>query len=151
MLKFWSKTKAVVALSSAEAELGAAVKASQEVLGLMSLWKDASETTRGHVMGDASAAIAIIRRMGVGKVRHLNTSWLWVQEKEASREWQYHKVKGSDNSANLFTKALEHDSVRWHSEAMGCEFTFGRDPIAFTVKKSECDSEYGESGNRNEE
>ena len=38
MLKFWSKTQAVVALSSAEAELGAAVKASQEVLGMMTLW-----------------------------------------------------------------------------------------------------------------
>ena len=38
MLKFWSKTQAVVALSSAEAGLGAAVKAShQEVLGKMSL------------------------------------------------------------------------------------------------------------------
>ena len=37
MLKFWSKTQAVVALISAEAELGAAVKASQEVLWMMSL------------------------------------------------------------------------------------------------------------------
>ena len=71
MLEFWSKTQAVVALSSAEAELGAAVKASQEVLGMMSLRKDVDE---GHV------AIGIIRRMGLGKVRHLNTSWLWVQE-----------------------------------------------------------------------
>ena len=46
MLKFWSETQAVVALSSAEAELGAAVKASQDVLGMMSLWKDVGETTR---------------------------------------------------------------------------------------------------------
>ena len=74
MLKFWSKTQAVVALSSAEAQLGAAVKASQEVLGIMSLWKDVGEATKGHVMGDASAAIGIIRRMGLVKVRHLNTS-----------------------------------------------------------------------------
>ena len=43
---FWSKTQAVVALSSAEAELGAPVKASQEVLGMMSLWKDVGENTR---------------------------------------------------------------------------------------------------------
>ena len=65
MLKFWRKTQAVVALSSTEAELGAAVKASHEVLGVMSLWKDAGETTREHVMGDASAAIGVIRRMGL--------------------------------------------------------------------------------------
>ena len=58
--------------------------------------------------------------MGLGKVRHLNTSCLWVQEKEASRELQYHKVKGSDNCAGLFTKALEHDGIRRHTEAMVC-------------------------------
>ena len=86
MLKFWSKTQAVVALSSAEAELGAAVKASQGFLGMMTLWKNVGETSRGLVMGDASAAIGIIRRLGLGKVRHLNTSCMWAQEKEASRE-----------------------------------------------------------------
>ena len=59
---------------SAEAELGAAVKASQEVLGMTSLWNDVGETTWRHVMEDASAEIAqIIRRMVLGKVRHLNT------------------------------------------------------------------------------
>ena len=45
-----SSTQAVVALGSADAEAGAAVKASQEVVGMMSLWKDVSETTRVHVM-----------------------------------------------------------------------------------------------------
>ena len=64
---------------------------------------------------------------------HLNTSWLWVQEKEASRDLQYHKVNGSDNSSDLFTKALDHDSILRHTEAMGCEYMFGRDPIALTV------------------
>ena len=47
-----------------------------------------SNEGREPVMGDASAAIGFIRRMGLGKVRHLNTSWTWVQEKEASRELQ---------------------------------------------------------------
>ena len=30
-------------------------------------------------------------------------------------------------------KALEQGSLVRHTEAMGCEFMFGRDPIAFTV------------------
>ena len=111
MLKFWSKTQAVVALSSAEAELGAAVKASQEVLGMMSLWK---RNHPGTCDGRCKRSIwdhGIIRRMELGKVRDLNTRWLWVQEKEASRETQHRKVKGSENIADLFTKALDHDSV----------------------------------------
>ena len=62
----------------------------------------------------------------------MNTSWLWVQEKEASRELQHHKVQVSDSSADLFTKAPDHDSIV-HTEATGREFVFGRDPIALTV------------------
>ena len=58
---------------------------------------------------------------------------MWVQEEESSRELQYHKVNASENGADLFTKALEHDSIRRHTEAMGCEFMIGRDPIALTV------------------
>ena len=122
----------MVALKSAEAELGAAVEASEQVLGMMSLWKDIGETSSGFVMRDASAAIGIIRRMGLGKVRHLNTSWLWVHEKETPRELQHHKIKGSDNSADLFTKVLDHGSIKRHTEPMGCEF-FLRGPFAFTV------------------
>ena len=84
-------------------------------------------------MGDASAASGFIRRMGLRKVRHLTTSWMWVQEEEASRELQYHTVKGSDNIADLFTMPLAHNSIKRHTEALGCEVMFGRDPIAFTV------------------
>ena len=41
-----------MAVSSAEAELGAAEVASQEVLAMMSLWKDVGENIRGNVIGD---------------------------------------------------------------------------------------------------
>ena len=41
-----------------------------------------------------------------------------MQEKEASRELQSHKVKGRDNSADLFTKALDHDSIVRHTKDM---------------------------------
>ena len=89
MLELWSETQALVPLSSAEAELGAAGQPSQEVLGIMSLRKDVGETTRGHVMGHGSAAIGILWRRGLRKMRDLNTIWLWVQMKEASRQLQY--------------------------------------------------------------
>ena len=47
-----------------------------------------------------------------------------AQDKEASRELEYHKFKSTDNSA---------DSVRRHTETMRCAFVFGRDPMAFSV------------------
>ena len=62
---FTEVAQALVALSAAGAQ-GAPVTAKQEVLGMMSLWKDAGNTTRKHVMGDASAASGIFRRVGSG-------------------------------------------------------------------------------------
>ena len=55
------------------------------------------------------------------------------KKKEASRELQYHKIKGSDNNADLFTKALDHDSIKRHTESIGCGFMFEKDPFALTV------------------
>ena len=47
-----------MALRKAEAELGAAVKAGQKVLGMMSLWKDVGETpenTQAQQLGTSNA------------------------------------------------------------------------------------------------
>ena len=52
-------------------------------------------------------------------------------------------IKGSDNSADLFAKALDHDSIVRPTEATGFEFKFGRNPLAFTVNNL---NEYGEIG-----
>ena len=107
MLKMWSRTQATVALSSAEAELYGTVKASAESLGILSLMKDLGRGgLQAQVFGDASAALGIIARQGLGKVRHLNTAYLWVQEKAAEKEIKYNKVPGQDNVADLFTKPL---------------------------------------------
>ena len=132
MFKSWSKTQAEVGYKLSRSRTGYRSEGESRC-SRNDVIVDVGEIPQGHVMGDASAAIRIMRRMGLGKVRQANTNWLWVQEKEASREVQYRKLTGSDNSADLLTKALDHDSSVRHTEAVGCEFVFGRDPIAFTV------------------
>ena len=58
---------------------------------------------------DASAAIGMLRRQGVGKVRHLSTRILWVQQKTASQEVEVCKVRTDVNVADLGTKSLSRD------------------------------------------
>ena len=53
-----------------KAELYAEVKAASETLGLSSMLKDLGLSCPARLMGDASAALGIINRKGVGKVRH---------------------------------------------------------------------------------
>ena len=70
-IKMWSRTQALVSLSSAEAELYAAI---------LSLLKDYQIHANGKVMSDASAALGIIKRQGLGRTRHIHTSYLWIQQ-----------------------------------------------------------------------
>ena len=67
-LNGWSKTQAAIALSSAEAESYAAVKASAEIIGMISIYQDCGITIKESVLGDANAALGIMRRNGVGKL-----------------------------------------------------------------------------------
>ena len=91
-LKGWSKTQALIALSSGEAELYAALKASAETLGLVSLLRDLGYNLSGEVWGDASAALGIINRKGLGKTRHIETGFLWIQQTAGEKRLRYHKV-----------------------------------------------------------
>ena len=133
LIKMWSRTQALVALSSAEAELYGIVKATAELKGLISLWKDLGIQLSGHLLADASAALGILKRRGLGKVRHLNSNYLWVQEVMAKREVEYGKVPGSENTSDLFTKALDGETIDKHTAGISCEFAEGKDDLAYTI------------------
>ena len=81
-LQGWSRTQNNVTLSSAEAELIAMVKCSSELMGMRSAMKDWGVESSGVVYADSSAALAIANRKGAGKLRHINVSSLWIQEKK---------------------------------------------------------------------
>ena len=83
LIKMWCKTQSGVALSSAKAELYGFARASAETMGLISMFKDLDTHMNGLVLEDASAALAIVARRGLGKLRHLDTKYLWIQEKSA--------------------------------------------------------------------
>ena len=78
LIKTWSNTQKVVALSSGEAELMGILRGASEALGLQSIAADLGISLEVSVHADSSAAIGICRRTGIGKVRHLATGQLWA-------------------------------------------------------------------------
>ena len=114
VFKIWSKTQSLIALSSAESMFYAALKASAEGLGMLPVMKDLSWRMRGKVMGDASAAMGIINRKGLGMTRHIDTGMLWIQQTAAEKRLAYDKVLGTENPADLMTKYLPIDTWRRH-------------------------------------
>ena len=81
LVKHWSTTQKTTALSTGEAELYGAVKGASEALGMQSIASDLGISSNVHVRTDSSAAIGICARTGIGRVRHLATGQLWVQER----------------------------------------------------------------------
>lgn len=89
----WSKTQSLVAPSSGESELYAALKFAPQMLGFMSMLKDLSWIMEGKVYGGASAALGIIHWTGLGKTRHIDTSLLLVTTDR--RRETFHVLQGT--------------------------------------------------------
>ena len=117
-LKSWSSTQATIALSSAEAELYALTKGAAQALGFITLLADLGVEVSATVHTDASAAIGIARRAGLGKLRHLNVRYLWLQQELQGTELTLHKVHGLANPADLVTKHLNQQSANKHLELL---------------------------------
>ena len=114
-LKSWAKTLPVLALSSGEAELMAVVRGTADAMGLQSLYADLGITTRIAVRSDATAAIGIVSRIGLGKVRHLSVADLWVQQAAREGRVDYSKIPGQINPADMFTKPVDEKTMLAHA------------------------------------
>ena len=134
----------MVALSSAEAELYAAIKGACESLGAASLKEDFGEHTDIQMHMDASAAIGIVERKGLCKMRHLDLNNLWLQEQEVRMRAPIAKVPGSENPADLMTKHLAAREVEKYLGMMGMEFRTGRSEKTVEVHQIE-DKRTGDS------
>ena len=69
-----------VALSSWEAGFAGVIRGAGQGLGHQALLRDVGVETSLRVWTDSSAAVGICNRHGLGKLRHLDTRTLWIQQ-----------------------------------------------------------------------
>ena len=86
-LKVWAKRQQVVALSTADSELYAAVKTASEALGIRSMPKSMGIQCGLNPHLDAAHTLCLVNRRGLGKAKHIDMQNLWVQE--ASKSGQF--------------------------------------------------------------
>ena len=92
----------------------------------MNFAQDFGIDLEGTIHIDASAALAISQRQGLGKLRHINVHWLWIQERIKSGDLSAHKVYGKDNTAELITKHFSGEEISRHLSAMNFEVATGK-------------------------
>ena len=130
MVKSWSKTQSTIALSSGEAELAAVVKGATEAFGLQAILEDFGIPVNLHLRSDATAAIGMVKREGLGKVRRLATADLWMQQKVRLGHIKFSKVLGKDNPSDMMTKGLEGPEINKHLQTIMAVKASGRHPLA---------------------
>ena len=136
MIKHHSQTQSTVSLSSAEAELTGICRGASFGLGLQSVAKDLDIQLPLEVLSDATAAIGVCRRRGLGKIRHLHTSDLWVQDRLSKKDFKLSKVLGADNPADILTKHVDRQTLERHLRTLGLIEDHSRAALAPSIDHS---------------
>ena len=72
------------------------------------------------------AALAIAKRKGAGKLRHIDVSAVWIQDIQDREGAQYLKIGGTKNPADLMTKYLIRDKIDSCMRSISQEVRQGR-------------------------
>ena len=110
LIKAYSRTQSNFALSSGEAQLYGLVSTASEALGLVAMTEDFGDKSEAYLYADASAAIGVANREGLGRIRHLDTQSLWLQQALRKKRLGLGKVLGTENpSCLLYTSPSPRD------------------------------------------
>eukprot|EP00435_Cladocopium_sp_Y103_P056888 s567_g19.t1 len=108
-----SRTQKLVSLSSAEAEVYSCSSGASDAILLSRLlaWMTGGKVTI-WLHTDSSGARGILKRQGVGRVRHLSCRILWLQDLIGSGQVKLATVAGCVNPADVGTKRLPCGRLR---------------------------------------
>ena len=130
-----------VALSSGEAELKATCKGLAEGIGLQSLaaFLSLKPVPLEH-LGDAQAALGILKRHGAGGLKHLEVKQLWVQDVIRRPGVSTVKIPRAVNVADALCSAQSLENLQRKLATMGFRCpthvsSEGGDRCAFVVSR----------------
>jgi hypothetical protein len=104
--------QSTIGLSSGESEFYALVKGFATVLGMQSLLADWGFAFAAEVASDSSAARGHVQRRGLGKARHIQTRYLWIQERVGEGHVKIVAVPGKINDSDILTKSVSGAGIR---------------------------------------
>lgn len=134
-LENWSYTQKEQSVPSGESEYKGALQTAARVLFMASvLMKDyrVKQITEFYVGMDSSAAKAIAGRVGLGKLKHLDTAYLWPRQMVRTRRVILRKLDTKYNTGDLMTKHLAKERMEFLLERAG--YTYVDEVSRFAIK-----------------
>lgn len=129
-MKHWSKTQTTVCLFQAKLNSGALATDWHKRWACNPSLVILVSNGDIHIYTDATAAIGIARRRGMGRIRHIDVTDPWVQETFNNKQAFLHKVLGIENPADLLTKYTDRSTLMKALIAMGLHNEEGRSAVA---------------------
>ncbi len=105
-MQSWSRGQTVAAQSSGEAGFYAIVCGTGEGLSLQSILHDLGLGATTVIFTDSNAGRAITNRLGAGRMKHIETKYLHVQNLLREGRLSIQRVDGITNPVDLGTKAV---------------------------------------------
>ena len=123
-LATWSVTQAIQALSSGEAEYYALLRGAVEALGLAATAEELGFTFRWvpRLGSDSNAARGAAGRHGLGKLKHLELKFLWLQATLRQGRLVLVRQPGEENFVTPSLNTLRRRSCdnTWREGAWNC-------------------------------
>ena len=127
----YCRGQAVIALASGEAEYYGLVSIASELLGMASTCLDYGMKVGIEAHLDATTGIAIGSRRGLGKVKHISTVFLWVQDLVTEGKLQLSKKHTSEMLADFLTKPTAGTVITSCLNGLGRVSFTGRHALAY--------------------
>ena len=115
-------TQSTISLSGGESEYYGLDKCAAIGFGARSMLADSGMCAGVVVRTDSSSGYAVGSRRGLGRLRHVRTCYLWVQQRVQEGDRRLKKEPGDTNVSDALTKPLHEQRMTNLLTAMGCEF-----------------------------
>ena len=124
--------------SSAEADLYAAALGASESKGMVSLWKDLGYEMKPALAIDAKATEHFFHRQGLGRLKHIDVAYMWMQDEVRSKRLRVRSAKSEEHVADLGIKPLSKAAIAKHGLTLGHMSTWRKNMFSASVKKWRC-------------
>ena len=114
----------------------------------MTLARDLGSAMHATIHTDAQAMLGMVNRQGLGKLRHINVQYLWIQEKVRDKSLNVKKVPGADNPADLMTKYRGAADIERHLDNLYIERRDNRAGLAPKLQRLQWRQHDEWSGNK---
>ena len=82
---------------------------------------------------NSTAAIGIVHRRGLGKTRHIEVQYLWVQDNVNRKTMSVEKVGTKENPADMLTKGMKRETIEEHMRFTGGQVHQGKSKTALSI------------------